>query len=114
MRHDRRADDADRDRDGAGVRQQRNHAVQRRGAPVDRRDEHFGEVADRDGGDQRADDDLDRAKPPSLEHQNAVRQHGGDAHSDDQRDMEQQRETDRAAEELGEVGRHRRHFADDP
>ena len=36
------------------------------------------------------------------------------AHADDERDVQEQREADGAAEEFGEVGRHRRHFADDP
>ena len=114
VRHDRRADDADRDRQRAGVGQLRNDAADARRAPVDRGDEHFDEIAKGDCGDQGADDELDRAKPASVEHQDAVGQDGGDAHAGDERDVQEQRETDRAAEEFGEVGRHRRHFADDP
>ena len=114
VRHDRRADDADGDRQGAGVGQLRRDATEARRAPIDRRDEHLGEIAKRDGGDQGADDEFDRAKPASFEHQDAVGQHGGDAHAGEQRDMQQQRKANGAAEEFGKVGRHRRHFADDP
>ena len=114
VRHDGRADDADRDRQGAGVRQLRNNAADRRRAPINRSDEHFGEIAKRDRGDQGADNDFDRSKPSRLEHQNAVCQHGRDAHAGDEGDVQQQGQTDGAAEEFGEVGRHRRHFADDP
>ena len=57
---------------------------------------------------------LDRAKPAAFEHQDAVGQDRRDAHAGHERDVQQERESDRAAEEFGEVGRHRRHFADDP
>ena len=56
VRHDRRADDADRDRQGAGVGKLRRDRTEARRAPIDRRDEHFDEIAKRDGGDQGADD----------------------------------------------------------
>jgi hypothetical protein len=38
----------------------------------------------------------------------------GDAHAGDERDVQEQREADGAAEEFREVGRHRRYLADDP
>ena len=82
--------------------------------PIDRRDEHFDEIAKRDGGDQSADNHFGRTKPSPFEHQNAVGQHRRDAHAGEQRNVQDQRKTDGAAEEFGEVGRHRRHFADDP
>ena len=101
-------------RQRAGVRQARNHAAQPRRGPVDRRDDHLDEIAKRDRGDERADDELDRPEPAAIEHQDAVGEDGRDAHAGEERDMQQERETDRAAEEFGEVGRHRRDFADDP
>ena len=60
----------------------------RRRGPIDRRDEHLDEIAKRDGGDQGPDNHFDRAKPSPLEHQNAVRQHGCDAHAGDKRDVQ--------------------------
>ena len=90
VRHDRRADDADRDRHRAGVRQAWNHAAQPRRGPVDRGDDHLDEIAKSDGGDERADDQLDRAEPASIEHQEAVGEDGRDAHADDERDMQEQ------------------------
>jgi len=42
---------------------------------------HPGEIAERDGDDQGADDEFNRAKATALEHQYAVGQHGGDAHA---------------------------------
>ena len=108
VRHDRRADDADRDRHRAGVRQSRNHAAQPRRGPIDRGDDHLDEIAKSDRGDERADDEFGRPEPAAFEHQDAVGEDRRDAHAGDERDMQQERKTDRAAEEFGEVGRHRR------
>ena len=75
---------------------------------------HLDEIAKGDRRYERADDEFDRAKAAAFEHQKAVGEDGGYAHADEERDMQEQRETDGAAEEFGEVGRHRRHFAHDP
>ena len=114
VRHDRRADDADGDRQGAGVGKPRRDRTEARRGPIDRRDEHFDEIANRDGGDQGADDQFGRTEPSSFEHQNAVGQNRRDAHAGEQRYVQDQGEADGAAEEFGQIGRHRRHFADDP
>ncbi len=84
------------------------------GAPVDRRDEHFGEIAKHDRHDERADDDLDRAKPAAFGHQDAVGDDRRDGHAGHKRDVQQERQPDSGAEEFGEIGRHRRDLADDP
>ena len=40
--------------------------------PIDRGDDHLDEIAKRDRGDERADDEFGRAKPAAFEHQDAV------------------------------------------
>ena len=57
---------------------------------------------------------LGRAEPAAFEHQDAIGEDARDAHAGEQRDMQQERKTDRAAEKFGEVRRHRRDLADDP
>ena len=114
MRHDGRADNADRDRERAGVGQSRNDAAEPRRGPVDRGDDHLDEIAKGDRRNERADNELGRAKPAAFKHQEPVDEDGGDPHPGDERNVQEQREANRGAEEFGEVGRHRRHFTDDP
>ena len=114
VRHDGRADDPDCERHRAGVRQAWNHGAEPRRGPVDRGDDHLDEIAKGDRGDERADDQFGRAEAAALEHQDAVGEDARDAHAGEQRDMQQERKADRAAEEFGEVRRHRRDLADDP
>src|ERR1700729_1685403 len=98
----------------AGVGQAWNHAAQSRRGPIDRGDDHLDEIAKRDRSDERADDEFGRTEPPAFEHEDAVGEDAGYAHAGEQRDMQQERKTNRAAEEFGEVGRHRRDLPDDP
>ena len=49
-----------------------------------------------------------------LEIQDAVGDDGGDRHAHHQRQLEQERDAQCAAEELGQVGRHGRNLADAP
>ena len=64
--------------------------------------------------DQGADDHLHRPESAPLDRQDAVGHDRRDDHADQQRHLEQQRQADRAAEELRQVGGHRRHLADSP
>ena len=82
--------------------------------PIDRSDEHLDEVTEADEANHAADDQLDRPEPEAFEHQYAVSHDRRDDHPGEQRHLEQQREPDGAAEELGEVGRHGGDLADDP
>ena len=82
--------------------------------PIDRRDEHLDQVAKRDHADQPPMISSIGRKPQPLEHQDAVGDDRGDDHAGEQRHVEQQRQADGAAEELGEIGRHRGDLADDP
>ena len=114
VRHYGRADDADRQRQRGGVGQdRRRHAADGR-APVDRRDHQLDEVAKADGRDEGADDELDRPEAPALDMQDGERQERDDAHADHHRNMQEQRKSDRSADEFGEIGRHRGEFADAP
>ena len=58
--------------------------------------------------------ELDRSEPETLNHQYAVGHYRRDNHPNEQRHLEQQRQTDGTAEEFGEVGRHGGNLADDP
>jgi hypothetical protein len=61
-----------------------------------------------------ADDQLDRPKAESLEHQKAVGHDPGHDHPGKQRHVEQQGKPDGTAEEFGEVGSHGGNLAHDP
>jgi hypothetical protein len=83
-------------------------------APVHRGDEHFGEVAERNDGDHRADDELDRPEAETLEHEQAVGDNRGHYHAGEEREVEQQGKPDGAAQELRQIGRHGGDLADHP
>ena len=114
MRHHRRADETDRERERTGVGNLRHDRMPRRRAPIDRCDEHLDQVAKPDDADEAADDQLDWPEAETFERQDAVGDDRRDDHSDDQRHLEQQREPDGAAEELGEISRHGGDLAYDP
>ncbi len=114
VRHDGGADDADREQQRPGVGDLRQHAVHGHGAPIDRSDEYLDQIAQRNDADQGADDQLERAEPEPFEHQDPVSQDPGDDHPGEQRHPRQQRQSDGAAEEFGEIGRHGGDLADDP
>ena len=114
MRHDSRADDADRQRDRLGIRQRgRDRAVQEP-APVRRRHEQFGQIGQPDRRDEAADHQFDRPKPPVAQRQQRVGDHAGGQQAGKQRQPGQQRQAERAAEELRQIGRHRRDLARPP
>ena len=97
-----------------GIGDLRHDRMHGRRGPIDRRDEHLDEVAERDDADHAADDQLDRPEAEAFEHQDAVGHDRGDDHPGEQRHLKQQGEPDGAAEELGEIGRHGGDLADDP
>ena len=84
------------------------------GAPSDRCNEHFDEVAESDHGDEAADDQLERTKAVPSGRQDAIDDDSRYRHSGQERDLEQQRQANRTAQELGEIGGDRGDFADDP
>ena len=114
--HDRaeKADDADRERQRAGVGQAGQHGADPRGAPVRRRHHQLKEVAQADRAHEAADDQLDRPVAAALEQQDAIGHDRGHGHAPQQRHAEQQRQPDGAAQELGQVRRHGRHLARRP
>ena len=114
VRHDGRADDRDRQGDGLGVRELREDRVQRRPPPIRRGDEEFGDVAEGDDAHEAAYDQLERAEAAAVEKQDAGYDDCGHEHARQQRQAEQEREADGAAEKLGQVGRHGRDLAHDP
>ena len=113
VRHHGRADDADRDRQRRSVGNLRQHRMQSRRTPVDRRDEHLGEIAKADRRHQAADDQFDRAEA-AFEQQDAIGHDPRHDHAGEQRNVEQKRQADRAADEFGEVGRHGGDLDGDP
>ena len=92
----------------------RRDQMVRRRRPIDRRDEHFKQVAKTDHADDGADDQFERPEAVAFEHQQAVGHGRGHAHAGQQRHVEQQRQADGAAEKLGEIGRHGGNLADHP
>ena len=114
VRHDGGADDADRQQQRLGIGDFRRDQMIRRRRPVDRRNEHFEEIAKADHADDRADDQFERPEAVAFEHQQAVGHDRGHAHAGYQRHVEQQRQADGAAEKLGEIGRHGGNLADHP
>ena len=82
--------------------------------PINRSDEQLDHVAEGDKAYHAADDQLDRPEALSFEHQHAIGDDRGDGHPGEQRHLKQQREADGAAEELGQIGRHRGNLADHP
>ena len=114
VRHHGRADDADREQQRLRVGDLRRHHVHGSRPPVDRRDEHLDQVAERNDAHHRADDELDRPEAVTLQHQQRVGEDCGYDHAGEQRDVKQQRKTDGAAQEFGQVGRHRGDLADPP
>ena len=108
MRHDRRANDADREHERMPVGELRQHRMQKRHLPIDGRDEHFEEVGKPDRSDEGAYRQFDRPEAEPLQCHDRADDHAGDRHPGQERDLQQQRQPDGAAEEFGEIGRHRR------
>ena len=74
---------------------------------IRRPDEHAEREADGDDRDHADDDELEAARSaPGLHHEQHERHRAGDEAAPQQRDAEQQVERDRAADHLGDVGRH--------
>src|SRR5213076_1050051 len=63
---------------------------------------------------QAADQQLDRPEPNALQAQDRIGRDAGDHHASEQRNAQQQREADGAAEKLGDIGCHRTDLAADP
>ena len=57
---------------------------------------------------------LHRPEAVLLDQQNRIGHDRGDAHANNERQMQQEGQTDRAAEKFGEIGRHRCNLAHDP
>ena len=92
----------------------RHHGVGQRRAPIRRRQHELDQVAQADQPDHPADDQLQRPEPAAIGQQQRIGDERRDRHADEQRHVQQQREPDGAAEELGEVRRHRRDLARHP
>ncbi len=114
MRHDGGANDAHGERDRRSIFELRNGRVECRSRPVHRGDEYLDQITEADDRCQGTDDQLDRSEASSLEHQNSVGHDRGDYHAPEEREVEQERKSDRTAGELREIGRHRRDLADHP
>ena len=85
MRHYGRADDADRKQDRFAVGELRRHRVEGGRAPIDRRDEHFCQIANTDQADDRANDEFERTKAELLAHQQPVSDNRGRHHPGQER-----------------------------
>src|SRR5690606_25502231 len=116
MRHDRRADDAERyikhvriadDIDGG--RKAANDL-----APFRLRHQDLDQEAERDDAEQRYDERLDAPKTLVLEIEHQKHVGGGDDDADFQRNAEQQIEADGGADDFGEVGGANRQFRQKP
>ena len=81
VRHDGGADDADGEQQRLGIGDFRRDQMVRRRRPIDRRDEHFQEIANADHADDRADDQFERPEAVAFEHQQAVGHERGHAHA---------------------------------
>ncbi len=81
VRHDGGADDADCEQQSAGVGELRGNGAERRLPPIDRRDEHLDQVAERDDGDEAADDQFKGAEAAVLHHQDGIGDDRGDHHA---------------------------------
>ena len=107
VRHHGRADDPDREVEGLGRaelrRQEALDAVGRRGADL----EGLVEEAEEDDSEQRRDRELERAKSAATQLEEAEGDEAGHHAGDEERDVEEQVEPERRAEELGDVGGHR-------
>src|SRR5439155_17379501 len=103
----RRADDPDREVQGLGRaeprRQEALDAVGRRGADL----EGLVEEAEEDDSEQRRDRELEGAKSAAAQLDEAEGDEAGHHAGDEERDVEEQVEPERRAEELGDVGGHR-------
>ena len=107
VRHDGRADDPDREVQGLGRaesrRQEALEAVVRGRADL----EGLVEEAEEDDPEQRRDRELERAVAAAAQLEEAEGDEAGHHAGDEERDVEEQVEPERRAEELGDVGRHR-------
>jgi hypothetical protein len=90
----------------ACVGQARREGAAQHARPRNRHDEEFEQIAEPDQADERADHEFERPETRALEEQQPIGDERRDGHARDQRQMEQQREADRAAEEFGEIGGH--------
>ncbi|MNV38515.1 hypothetical protein D3C71_1300750 [compost metagenome] len=114
MRHHRSTDNPHRDGQRLCIRQLRRNHTHARRSPVHRYNEHLDQVTQGNNRDQAADHQLYRAEPLFLHHQQSVGNDRGHPHSRQQRHMEQQGKRYSPAEELRQIGCHRRHFTEQP
>ena len=114
VRHDGRANDTNRKKERFAVCDLGSHRVNRRSTPIDRCDEDFCQVAKCNHHHQAADNQLDGTESAAFKHQDAVGDDRRDHHSRHQWHLEQQCQTDRAAEKFGKICGHGSDFAHDP
>ena len=107
MRHHGRADDPDREQHGLAPLELRLDHVQADGAERRVRVVELGEVAGADRGDEAGDHGLERAQAEALQAQDQEGRDPGQQRRGEERDPEQEVESERGAEELRQVGRHR-------
>src|SRR5919197_1511177 len=114
VRHDRCAEDSDREQHRLSPGELRHHRVVRDRAERRLRLEDLAEVADADEADDGGDRRLEGPEPEALEPEDREGGHAGDERGREEPDPEQEVEAERGAEDLGEVGRHRDHLGLEP
>ena len=107
VRHHGRADDPDRQQRGLAVRKAGHEGPVRDSAARHGREEHLDREGEHDHADECRDHRLPAAKPPLLESEHRERRDRREQARDEERKVEQDREPERGARELREVGRHR-------
>src|SRR5882762_10966931 len=100
MRHDRRADDSDRQRDGRPIMQFRYEGVKQCGAPVRRRGYELAQKADADDADEAGQHQFERTEASLVELQDGKGYRSGNGQTAQQGDMEQQGDPKGATEEF--------------
>ncbi len=113
VRHHRRADDPDGEEHALGPVEARDEAARDARARRARHEDLQGERAD-DDADQRRDHGLEPPEPARLQREDRERGSAREQRGGEERDVEEELEADRGADELGDVGRHRDDLRLDP
>ena len=107
MRHDRRADDADGEIDRRTAREMRDERVAERRRRRRPDLERLVQEAEEDEAEKRGDRELEAPVAVALQLEDGERDGAGHEPGRQQRDVEEEVEPERRAEELRNVGRHR-------
>ncbi len=107
VRHDRRAEDPDREEERLAAAELRHDRVVEDRAVLRVGEDELGDVAGADHADERRDHRLERPRAEPLQTEDRERRDARDDRREEEAPAEEEAEADRRAEELGEVGRHR-------